>query len=104
MHAAIARRKPQLVELCRQFGVLRLDAFGSAARGRDFDAARSDVDLLVQFPDTAFDSTLFLDFKDALEAVLGRSVDLVERQAVESSRNTIRRGSVLSGAQEIYAD
>jgi predicted nucleotidyltransferase len=37
------------VDLCRRYGVRRLDVFGSAARGADFDVATSDVDFLVQF-------------------------------------------------------
>jgi predicted nucleotidyltransferase len=36
-------------DLCRRFRVRRLDVFGSAARGDDFDPARSDVDLLVTY-------------------------------------------------------
>ena len=47
MHAEILRHRDTLVALCRRHGVARLDVFGSAARGVDFDPARSDVDLLV---------------------------------------------------------
>ena len=49
MHAEILRHRETLAALCRRHGVARLDVFGSAARGVDFDPARSDVDLLVEF-------------------------------------------------------
>jgi hypothetical protein len=39
-----AERAP-IAELCRRFHVRRLDLFGSAARGTDFDPSGSDVDL-----------------------------------------------------------
>ncbi len=45
MHAAIADRRADLGALCRRHGVARLEVFGSAARGADFDPASSDADL-----------------------------------------------------------
>jgi uncharacterized protein len=48
---AIQLRREELRALCRRFHVLRLDVFGSAARG-DFDPERSDVDFLVEFDRT----------------------------------------------------
>lgn len=64
------------------------------ARGRkssflreDFDAARSDVDILVEFdPSVAASFTNFLNLKESLEVLLGRSVDLVELRAVRNRR------------------
>ncbi len=38
----IAERRSQIADICRRFGVRRLAAFGSAARGQDFDPERSD--------------------------------------------------------------
>jgi predicted nucleotidyltransferase len=38
--------------LCRRFGLLRLDLFGSAATGA-FDPARSDMDFIVEYDDVA---------------------------------------------------
>jgi uncharacterized protein len=78
--------------------------FGSAARG-DFDASRSDIDFLVEFDRSnpeAMTLHTYLGLKESLEALLGRPVDLVDRQAVETSRNFIRRRSILSGAEPIY--
>ncbi|HZZ63539.1 MAG TPA: nucleotidyltransferase domain-containing protein [Roseiarcus sp.] len=44
----IAERRSEIADICRRFGVRRLAVFGSAARGRDFDPARSDLDFLVE--------------------------------------------------------
>jgi uncharacterized protein len=43
MIAEITNHREELRELCRRFGVRRLDVFGSAVRG-DFGAALSDLD------------------------------------------------------------
>jgi hypothetical protein len=69
----------------------------------DFNAATSDVDFLVQFEPQGDDLVRFLDLKDALEALLERSVDLVDRKAIEASRNHIRRRRILAGAVPVYA-
>jgi hypothetical protein len=99
----IEQHRTEIAALCRRFGVRRLDVFGSAARGADFDPARSDVDLLVEFePAAGHGFAAFADLKEALENVLGRSVDLVDRQAVETSRNYIRRRLILKQAEPVY--
>jgi len=98
----ITLHREELRELCRRFGVRRLDVFGSAARG-DFDSARSDIDFLVEFAAGEDDLARFLDFKQALEALLGRRVDLVDRKAIEGSRNYIRKRHILTGAEPVYA-
>jgi len=103
MRPEIAERLPELSGLCRRYGVQRLELFGSAAREEGFDHQVSDVDFLVTFSSaTRNDLAAFADFKDALEALLGRSVDLVEREAVEASRNAIRRRRILGEAQPLY--
>jgi uncharacterized protein len=103
MHATIAEKRENLMDLCRRHGVTRLDVFGSAARGTDFDTAASDVDFLVEFGPLENDLARFLDFKEALETLLARSVDLVDRKAIEASRNYIRRRHILTGAEAVYA-
>jgi predicted nucleotidyltransferase len=82
----IALHRDELGVLCRHFHVQRLDLFGSAGRG-DFDPLRSDIDFLVEFdrshPD-ALSLKTFMRLKEALEALFGRSVDLVETGAVRN--------------------
>lgn len=99
--AQIESRREQIVELCRRYDVRRLDIFGSATRD-DFDPARSDFDLLVEFePDS---SLRFLDqyfgFKEKLEELLGRSVDLVMPAAVV---NPYLRESIERDRRTLYA-
>jgi predicted nucleotidyltransferase len=99
----IAERRSEVAALCRRFGVRRLSVFGSAAREADFDPARSDIDFLVEFAAQEDDLARFLDFKAALETLLARRVDLVDRKAIESSRNYIRKRHILTGAEPVYA-
>ncbi len=103
MIADIAQHREELRDLCRRFGVRRLEVFGSAARQADFDPARSDIDFLVEFAVEEADFGRFVDFKEALEALLDRRIDLVDRKAIEASRNYIRKRHILAGAEPIYA-
>ena len=75
MHAAISDKKDELAELCRRYGVARLEVFGSAARGTDFDPQSSDADFLVEFrlDDGRAPLRQYLDFAEALRRTLGRS-------------------------------
>lgn len=98
----IARHRNELAALCRRFGVRRLDLFGSAARG-DFDPGRSDLDFLVEFdpahPD-ALSLAAYFGFKEALEALFGRPVDLVEPGAL---RNPYLKESIYSSTEPVFA-
>ncbi|MBO1437815.1 nucleotidyltransferase family protein [Meiothermus sp. CFH 77666] len=78
MEALSEQTRTALAELCREYGVVRLEMFGSAARG---DAGPgSDVDLLVRFaPGVSLGPWLsrYFELKERLEALLGRKVDLI---------------------------
>ena len=89
MHTAIAEKRDSLTDLCRHYGVARLEVFGSAARGGDFDPAASGVDFLVEFRPQRSDLASFFDFKAALEALFARPVDLVDRKEIEASRGRV---------------
>lgn len=99
---AVALHRDELQALCRRFHVRRLDLFGSAARA-DFDPDRSDVDFLVEFdqshPDALSLKTYF-GLKTALEAMLGRPVDLVEPAAI---RNPYLKASIERSREPIFA-
>lgn len=75
--------RAQIADLCRDFGVKRLDVFGSAVRA-DFDPARSDVDFLVDFAQDDARNRFrdYFAFRDALSRLLDRPVDLVMARAV----------------------
>ena len=86
MHPLIEKNRVSIENLCRQHGVRRLEVFGSILRD-DFNDDRSDVDVLVEFTSQAANSfSSFLDLKESLEAVFGRSVDLVELGAIRNKR------------------
>jgi len=77
MASVLDRHRPELPELCRRYGVSRLELFGSAASDA-FDPLRSDLDFLVDFdanPAKLFDR--YFGLKKSLEALYGRRVDLV---------------------------
>lgn len=84
MHQTVANKRAELAALCQRFGVRRLEVFGSAARGADFDIDLSDADFLVEFNRVSdFDPLReFLGFRAALTQLLDRPVDLVEPAAV----------------------
>lgn len=103
MHEVVLSKVEQVADVCRQHNVVRLEVFGSAARARDFDPAHSDIDLLVEFAPGRSDLGTIVDLQERLESVLERPVDLIERAAVERSRNHIRRERILSEAQLLYA-
>jgi predicted nucleotidyltransferase len=101
MSSVVFDPKPaELAELCRRFGVRRLDLFGSAATGT-FDPSRSDVDFLVEFdenPTRLFDR--YFGLKESLEALYGRPVDLV---SAGSLRNPYFIAAVNETRQLMYA-
>ena len=101
MHAAIADKREELAELCRQYDVARLEVFGSAARGTDFDPEKNDADFLVEFdpdsPSRPFHR--YFDLIDALRNTLGRPVDLVELHAV---RNPYLRAAINKSRELVY--
>lgn len=94
----IAERRSQIADLCRRFGVRRLAVFGSAARGKDFDPGRSDVDFLVAFEPTRGPSLGdYLALRDA--AAVGRPVDLVVEGSV---RNPFIRAGIERPSEALY--
>lgn len=103
MHALIEHHRDEIARLCRH-AVRRLAVFGSAARGSDFDPDRSDTDFLVEFEPATGLAALerHLGLADDLEHLLGRPVDLVDRDAIVASRNYILRRQILAGAEPIY--
>jgi uncharacterized protein len=85
--------------LCEKHKVKELYLFGSVLTDKFNDS--SDIDILVQFGQVEllayFDN--YMDFKEELEKVLHRSVDIVENQAI---RNPIFRRIIDREKQLIY--
>lgn len=85
---AIATHLETIRALCREYGVARLEVFGSALTPR-FDPETSDIDLLVEYPpghDLGPWAGRHTDFAERLTAVLGRPVDLVMVGAIRKPR------------------
>jgi uncharacterized protein len=81
----IAVRRSAIVDIYHRYQVQRLEVFGSAARGTDFDPEHSEADFLVEFaPDARADLGGWFSVQTELERLLGRSVDLVEYPAVRN--------------------
>lgn len=99
MITVIDRHLEDVANLCRRTSVRQLDVFGSAVRD-DFDPETSDLDFLVEFealPPAQYADAYFA-LKEALEALFGRSVDLVTpsglanpyfRDRIEAERRTL---------------
>ncbi|MBF0592854.1 MAG: nucleotidyltransferase family protein [Nitrospirae bacterium] len=63
-----------------RYPVSKIGVFGSVAKGKDTET--SDVDVLVKFREPV-DIFEFIDFKEFLENLLGKTVDLVSIKALK---------------------
>ena len=91
----------KIAGFCRRGHIRSLALFGSVLRD-DF-GPDSDVDVLIEFePGREPGLMKFVAMQDELAVILGRKVDLVERKAVESSENYIRRRHVLESMEHVY--
>lgn len=93
-------KKKELFALCDKHRVKELYLFGSILTNRFLDS--SDIDLLVQFREVELEAYFdnYMGFKEELELLFGRQVDLVENQAI---RNPIFRQVVDREKQLVYA-
>jgi len=96
----IDRNIDSLISLCKQHKVKELYIFGSILTSK-FNKY-SDIDMLVQFDniDILEYADNYFDFKEKLEKLLGREIDLLENQAI---RNPIFR-KILDRDKKIVYD
>lgn len=74
-----------------------MELVGSAAR-EDFDPARSDIDVLVDFPDGMTDLFgSFMGLREDLAAILARPVDVITIRGVRNPLllDSLRRDAIL---------
>jgi predicted nucleotidyltransferase len=101
MHPAIAQHRQGIARICERYRISRLDVFGSAARGQDFQPERSDADFLVEFaPGSQPGLSVFMGVQSALAQLLGRQVDLIEAGSV---RNPFVLQGINSSRETVYA-
>ena len=99
MNPQVQLDRDALAAFCRKWKIRELSLFGSALRD-DF-GPESDLDFLVSFqPETEYDLFDLIEMKDELEARYGRSVDLIEKEAL---RNPWRKREILKTREVIYA-
>jgi predicted nucleotidyltransferase len=101
MHPAISQHCTDITIICQRFHVSCSEVFGSAARADDFNPATTDVDFLIAFAEgPAPGLQEFFGAKMALENLLAREVDLIERDAV---RNPCVLASINHNREAVYA-
>jgi len=95
----IDENKEKLIELCDKHSVKELYLFGSILTDRFIDS--SDIDILVQFSEVELEKYFdnYMDFKEQLELLFKRQVDLIENQAI---RNPIFRKVIDREKQLVY--
>lgn len=76
----IALDEEKIAQFCRERGIRKMSLFGSVVRD-DFDPARSDVDVLVEFLPGALNGVGwdYFGYGEELEAILGRKVDFCSK-------------------------
>ncbi len=92
--------RDRVAELCRRYGVARLEVFGSFVRG---DAkSGSDLDVLVTYLPGREPGIEYIAFCLDLQAIVGRKVDLLTRDVVETSDNPWFKSEALKHIKELY--
>ncbi len=93
MAPLITKHLDDIRSICRDYGVARLEVFGSVVSG-EFDPASSDADFIVTYP-RGYNfgpwMTRFNELEERLALLLGLSVDLVMATAPAMSNKHFRR-------------
>jgi len=99
MNSIVTDKLPQVAQICRKYRVVTMYLFGSVTTGTFNE--KSDIDVMVSFGDVEsleyFDN--LISFKQALEKLFARSVDLLEESAI---RNPVLRRSIERNKQLVY--
>ncbi|MGC9261047.1 MAG: nucleotidyltransferase family protein [Phycisphaerae bacterium] len=80
----VEQHRQEIVALCRKYGVIRLDLFGSAASGKLF-SSDSDIDFFFEFDANPVGlADRYFGLIEDLELLLQRNVDMV---SIQDARN-----------------
>ncbi|GAP71670.1 hypothetical protein SAMD00024442_16_21 [Candidatus Symbiothrix dinenymphae] len=92
---------PDISDICRQYKVKTLYAFGSVLTDKFHND--SDVDLIVDFREIPVEDYAdnYFDLKFSLQDVLKRPIDLLEEQAI---KNPYFRQSIEQKKQLVYGE
>lgn len=94
----------KIIALCKKYKVAKLWVFGSILTDRFTD--QSDIDFLVDFDDKQIELLDYIDnffcFVHAIEAVVGRKIDLVVNRTIKNSafRSEVNKTRQLLWSQE----
>ncbi len=106
MHEIIEKHRDELVALCREYGVARLEVFGSIMTD-EFDSEQSDLDFLVTYPpeyDFGPRAGRLQDLEAAIAALFDRKVDLIMESALQNkwfARESAKTRQVIYDASQI---
>lgn len=93
--------RERVARFCQKWKIRELSLYGSVLRS-DF-GPQSDIDVLVVFaPGGGITFGNYVIMTNELTDILGRPVDLVEREAIEKSPNYIRRRHILDSLEAVY--
>ena len=92
-----------IAEFCQRWQIDELAVFGSMVSGEA--GTGSDLDELVQFSADAQWSLLdHVQMQQELATLVGPSVDLVSKRALDRSSNWMRRESILESAEVVFPE
>lgn len=79
MNPILEEKKNAIADLCRKYGVVKLEVFGSA-NSPAFDPDRSDFDFILELESNDDIFERYMGFTEALESLLGRQADFVSEK------------------------
>ena len=101
LQISVSREK--IVDFCKRWQIIEFSFFGSILRD-DFNPEKSDIDILIEFSSTSSWGLFNLvKMEEELSLLFNRRVDLVNKKAIENSRNSIRKRNILESAEIYYA-
>jgi uncharacterized protein len=100
LYQRLAITPNQLAVFCQRWNVTELALFGSIVR-EDF-RSDSDIDMLITLSPNHTWGLEIIQMRDELADLCNRSIDLLTRQSIEQSRNSLRRREILESAEVIY--
>lgn len=79
MNAILESKMPAIADLCRKYGVAKLEVSGSAS-ALEFDPETSDFDFILELGEDGDYFVRYMEFADGLERVLGIPVNLLSEE------------------------
>ncbi len=101
MNPLIQNRKKEIEKFCQAWNIQELQVFGSVTTNNF--RPDSDIDFVVDFKPGSIHTLIDLaKMEEELERIFNRRIDLITRQAIEQSRNHIRKKAILSTMERVY--